>query len=98
MKYEVVIERAGDNLSAYVPGLPGCIVTGNSVPEVEQLVREAISFHLEGLREDGIDIQSSHAPFSMSSLPRNLIEAKANIQIQKTGAESSFYPQIPARF
>ncbi len=44
MKYAVVIERAGDNLSAYVPDLPGCIVTGNSVPEVEQLVREAIAF------------------------------------------------------
>ena len=56
MKYAVVIERAGDNLSAYVPDLPGGIATGNSVSEVEQLVREAISFHLEGLREDGIDI------------------------------------------
>jgi predicted RNase H-like HicB family nuclease len=56
MKYAVVIERAGKNLSAYVPDLPGCIVTGNSVYEVEQLVREAISFHLEGLREDGIEI------------------------------------------
>jgi len=56
MKYAVAIERAGDNLSAYVPDLPGCIVTGNSVSEVEQLVREATSFHLDGSREDGIDI------------------------------------------
>jgi predicted RNase H-like HicB family nuclease len=56
MKYAVVIERAGDNLSAYVPDLPGCIATGNSVSEVEQLIREAISFHLEGLRDDGMDI------------------------------------------
>ncbi|MFI0402488.1 MAG: type II toxin-antitoxin system HicB family antitoxin [Cyanobium sp.] len=56
MKYAVVIERAGENLSAYVPDLPGCIATGNSVSEVEQLIREAISFHLEGLREDGIQI------------------------------------------
>lgn len=56
MKYAVVIERAGDNLSAYVPDLPGCIVTGHSVSEVEQLVREAIAFHLEGLREDGIEM------------------------------------------
>ena len=37
-------------------------------------------------------------PFSMSSLLRNLIEAKANIQIQKTGAEISFYVKISARF
>ncbi len=56
MKYAVVIERAGENLSAYVPDLPGCIATGNSVSEVERLIREAISFHLEGLREDGIQI------------------------------------------
>ncbi len=56
MKYAVVIERAGYNLSAYVPDLPGCIVTGNSVSEVEQLVREAIAFHLEGLREDGFEM------------------------------------------
>ena len=56
MKYAIVIERAGDNLSAYVPDLPGCIATGNSASEVEQLIREAISFHLEGLREDGLEI------------------------------------------
>jgi predicted RNase H-like HicB family nuclease len=56
MKYAVVIELAGDNLSAYVPDLPGCIVTGHSVSEVEQLVREAIAFHLEGLRDDGIEM------------------------------------------
>ena len=56
MKYAIVIERAGDTLSAYVPDLPGCIVTGNSMSEVEQLVREAIAFHLEGLREDGIEM------------------------------------------
>lgn len=56
MKYAVVIERAGENLSAYVPDLPGCIATGNSVSEIEQLIREAVLFHLEGLREDGIEI------------------------------------------
>jgi predicted RNase H-like HicB family nuclease len=56
MKYAVVIERAGENLSAYVPDLPGCIATGNSASEIEQRIREAISFHLEGLREDGIEI------------------------------------------
>ncbi|MFN6337782.1 MAG: type II toxin-antitoxin system HicB family antitoxin [Cyanobacteriota bacterium] len=56
MKYAVVIERAGDNLSAYVPDLPGCVATGHSASEVEQLIREAISFHLEGLKEDGLEI------------------------------------------
>ena len=56
MKFEVVIERAGPNLSAYVPALPGCIAIGISASEGEQLIREAISFHLEGLRKDGIEI------------------------------------------
>ena len=56
MKYAVVIDRAGDNLSAYVPDLPGCVATGNTDSEVEQLIREAIVFHLEGLRRDGIEI------------------------------------------
>jgi len=56
MKYAVVIEKAGENLSAYVPDLPGCIATGDTVSKVEQQIREAISFHLDGLREDGIEI------------------------------------------
>jgi len=56
MKYAVVIERAGENLSAYVPDLPGCIATGSNASEVERLIREAITFHLEGLRQDGIEI------------------------------------------
>ena len=56
MKVAVVIERAGENLSTYVPDLPGCSVSGNSTSEVEQLIRGAISFHFEDLREDGIEI------------------------------------------
>ena len=56
MRYAVVIEKAGENFSAYVPDLPGCIATGNSAPEVEQLIREAISFHLEGLCEHATEI------------------------------------------
>jgi predicted RNase H-like HicB family nuclease len=53
MKYAVVIEKAGNNFSAYVPDLPGCVATGATVSEAEQSIREAISFHLEGMREDG---------------------------------------------
>jgi predicted RNase H-like HicB family nuclease len=56
MKFAVVIEKAGDNFSAYVPDLPGCIATGDSIPHVEERIREAISFHLSGLREDGMEI------------------------------------------
>ena len=56
MKYAVVIERAGSNYSAYVPDLPGCVATGDTVDEVENLIREAIEFHVEGLRDDGVPI------------------------------------------
>ncbi|HEX5124746.1 MAG TPA: type II toxin-antitoxin system HicB family antitoxin [Rhodanobacteraceae bacterium] len=54
MRYAIVIERAESNFSAYVPDLPGCVVTGATVEEVEANIREAIAFHLDGLREDGI--------------------------------------------
>src|SRR5665213_2070338 len=56
MRYAVVIENAGTNFSAYVPDLPGCIATGASRAEAEAALREAIEFHLEGLREDGMTV------------------------------------------
>ncbi|WP_163271284.1 type II toxin-antitoxin system HicB family antitoxin [Chelativorans alearense] len=56
MRYAVVIEKAGKNYSAYVPDLPGCIATGATVAEVENEIREAIRFHIEGLREDGLPV------------------------------------------
>lgn len=56
MRYAIVIENAGANFSAYVPDLPGCVATGGTVQEVEQSIREAIQFHLEGLRADGSPI------------------------------------------
>ena len=56
MRYAVVIEKAENNYSAYVPDLPGCIATGATVSEVEVEIREAIEFHLEGMREDGISV------------------------------------------
>ena len=56
MRYAIVIEKAEGNYSAYVPDLPGCVTTGSSVSEVEEQIREAIEFHLDGLREDGATI------------------------------------------
>lgn len=56
MRYAVVIERAASNYSAYVPDLPGCIATGASIAEVEAEIRDAIVFHLDGLREDGLPV------------------------------------------
>jgi predicted RNase H-like HicB family nuclease len=56
MRYAVVIEKAEGNYSAYVPDLPGCVATGATVEEAESQIREAIEFHLEGLRQDGAPI------------------------------------------
>ena len=52
-KYAVVFERSETNWAAYVPDLPGCVATGSTVEETERLIREAIEFHIEGLRADG---------------------------------------------
>lgn len=56
MRYAVAIEKAPRNYSAYVPDLPGCVATGLTLEEVEQQIREAIEFHLEGMREEGLPI------------------------------------------
>ncbi len=53
MKYAVVIEATPNNYAAYVPDLPGCVATANTRAELIEEIREAIEFHIEGLREDG---------------------------------------------
>ncbi|HWJ33950.1 MAG TPA: type II toxin-antitoxin system HicB family antitoxin [Steroidobacteraceae bacterium] len=65
MRYAIVIENAGGNYSAYVPDLPGCIATGETLPATEQAIGVAIEFHLDGLREDGNPIPppSSHVEY-----------------------------------
>jgi predicted RNase H-like HicB family nuclease len=65
MRYAIVIENAGGNYSGYVPDLPGCVATGATIPETEQALREAVEFHLEGMREDGgpIPPPSSHVEY-----------------------------------
>jgi predicted RNase H-like HicB family nuclease len=54
MRYAIVIEKAEGNFSAYVPDLPGCVATGATIEETEKSIREAVEFHLEGMREDGL--------------------------------------------
>jgi len=56
MRYAIVIEKAESNYAAYVPDLPGCIATGQTVEETEREIREAIDLHLRGMREDGVPI------------------------------------------
>jgi len=59
MRYAIVVEKAGNNFSAYVPDLPGCVATGNTVKEAEKEILEAIKFHIDGLREDGLPIPAA---------------------------------------
>ncbi len=54
MRYAVFIGKTANKYSAYVPELPGCITTAATIEEIELNIREAITFHLDGLREDGL--------------------------------------------
>jgi predicted RNase H-like HicB family nuclease len=56
MRYAVVIEKANGNYSAYVPDLPGCVATGATVAEAEREIRDAIRFHIYGLKQDGLPV------------------------------------------
>ena len=55
-KYLVIIEPSRTGYGAYVPDLPGCVASGDTLERVEQNIREGIAFHLEGLAEDGLPI------------------------------------------
>jgi predicted RNase H-like HicB family nuclease len=68
MRYAVVIEKANDNYSAYVPDLPGCVATGETVADAERSIRDAIKLHIEGLRED-------HLPIPQPSARAEYVEA-----------------------
>lgn len=56
MRYVVIIEKAESSFGAYVPDLPGCIAAAETKEEVLELIQEAIEFHIEGLREDGMPV------------------------------------------
>ena len=56
MKYAVVIEKGENGYGAYVPDLPGCIAAADTKVEIKKLIHEAIEFHIEGLKEDGVPI------------------------------------------
>ena len=58
MQYTVIVEKGDASWGAYVPDFPGCIAAGETREEVLQLIREAVEFHIEGLRQDGEKVQS----------------------------------------
>jgi predicted RNase H-like HicB family nuclease len=63
-RFLIVIEKAENNYSAYSPDLPGCVATGATREEVEELIHEAIELHIRGLVEDGMPIPRSHSSAS----------------------------------
>lgn len=56
MRYAIIIEKSDTGYGAYVPDLPGCVALGKTIAETEILIKEAIEFHLEGIRADGLGI------------------------------------------
>jgi predicted RNase H-like HicB family nuclease len=56
MKYAVIIEQGDTSYGASVPDLPGCVAVGETLDEVQRLIKEAIAFHLEGLKAEGLPI------------------------------------------
>ncbi|MXZ63059.1 MAG: type II toxin-antitoxin system HicB family antitoxin [Chloroflexi bacterium] len=67
MDYVVVIEKTENGFGAYVPDLPGCIAAGDTREETETLIREAVSYHVEMLRENGDAVPEPRATASLAS-------------------------------
>ncbi len=61
MQFTVIIEKGDTSWGAYVPDLPGCIAAGETREDVQKLIREAIRFHIEGLREQGETVPEPHS-------------------------------------
>ena len=69
MRYVIAIEKSLGNSAAYVPDLLGCIATGATVAETESLIREAIEFHIEGLKSDGLPIPLPNSQVEYVDVP-----------------------------
>lgn len=69
MDYTVIYERGESNWSAYVPDLPGCVATGKARREIEIAIREAIEFHIEGLRQRDESVPEPSIEAGIISIP-----------------------------
>ena len=69
MKYLIVIERTGTGYSAYSPDVPGCIATGSTREATEHEMREAIAFHVEGLKAEGLALPEPSSSSSYVDIP-----------------------------
>jgi len=56
MKYRIVVEKTETGFSAYSPDVPGCVTTGATKEETEENMKEAVAFHVEGLRQEGLSV------------------------------------------
>ncbi len=56
MRYAVIVEKGPNSYGAYVPDLPGCVAAGDTREEVISLIQEAIEFHIEGLKQQGLPV------------------------------------------
>jgi predicted RNase H-like HicB family nuclease len=64
MKYLIVIEETATGFSAYSPDVPGCVATGNTLDEIQREMKDAIAFHLDGLKEEGLQLPEPHTSSS----------------------------------
>ena len=69
MNYLIIVEKTSTGYSAYSPDLPGCVSTGSTRDETENNMREAIEFHLDGLREEGYDIPEPRTYATYAEVP-----------------------------
>jgi predicted RNase H-like HicB family nuclease len=69
MEYAVVFEKTSNGWSAYVPDLPGLGVAAATIEETEQLIREGIELHIEGMREDGLSIPAPSTRVMKVAIP-----------------------------
>jgi len=68
-EYVIIIEKAGNNYAAMVPDLPGCIGAADTIEELEELMREAVEFHIEGMRLHGEEVPPPSTRASMVRVP-----------------------------
>jgi predicted RNase H-like HicB family nuclease len=72
MKYAVVFEKTDTGYSAHIPDLPGCVAAGTDLQETQQLIREAVEMHLEGIREDGDSIPQPTTITDYVTVPQDI--------------------------
>jgi predicted RNase H-like HicB family nuclease len=69
MKYLIIIEQTPTGYSAYSPDVPGCVATGRTRDQVEREMRDAIAFHLEGLKAEGMDVPKPSTSSAYIEIP-----------------------------